>query len=70
MATLVPMADGRTASPPVPWRTIFATVAVVVGTIGAFLLLMELSRIIAWLVVAVFFTVVVGYYASVALGYT
>jgi predicted PurR-regulated permease PerM len=61
------MADGPTApapaSPPpqvVPWRTIFATVTVVVGTIGIFLLLRELSRIIAWLAVAGFFTVVLA----------
>jgi predicted PurR-regulated permease PerM len=63
LATLVPMVDGPAAPDParvVPWRTIFATVAVVVGTIGAFLLVMELSRIIAWLVVAGFFTVVLA----------
>jgi predicted PurR-regulated permease PerM len=58
------MADGTSppapAPQPVPWRTIFATVAVVVGTILAFLLLRELSRIIAWLVVAGFFTVVLA----------
>ena len=61
------MADGPTAPAPapvppqaVPWRTIFATVAVVVGTIGIFLLLRELSRILAWLAVAGFFTVVLA----------
>jgi predicted PurR-regulated permease PerM len=57
------MADGPAAPAPsaaVPWRTIFATVAVVVGTIGAFLLLRELSRILAWLAVAGFFTIVMA----------
>jgi predicted PurR-regulated permease PerM len=55
------MADGpppRGSSERVPWKTIFAVVAAVVGTYVGFLLLKELSRIIAWLVVAVFFTVV------------
>jgi predicted PurR-regulated permease PerM len=64
VGTLVSMADGSSplapAPQPVPWRTIFATVAVVVGTILTFLLLRELSRIIAWLVVAGFFTVVLA----------
>jgi predicted PurR-regulated permease PerM len=63
------MADGPTAptpAQPVPWRTIFATVAVVVGTIGVALLLRELSRIIAWLVVAGFFTVVLAPAVDVA----
>jgi len=61
------MADGPTAPAPahvppqqVPWKTIFATVAVVVGTIGIFLLLRELSRILAWLAVAGFFTIVLA----------
>ena len=57
------MADGPqapTRAGAVPWRTIIATVAVVVGTIGAFLLLRELSRILAWLAVAGFFTVVLA----------
>jgi predicted PurR-regulated permease PerM len=63
LATLVPMADGPAAPDParvVPWRTIFATVAVVVGTVAGLLLLRELSRIIAWLAVAGFFTVVLA----------
>ncbi len=57
------MADGPppgVASRAVPWRTIFATIAVVVGAYGAFLLLRELSRVIAWLAVAGFFTVVLA----------
>ena len=56
------MADGPPAGEPrpVPWRTILASVAVVVGTYGAFLLLRELTRIIAWLVVAGFFTIVLA----------
>jgi predicted PurR-regulated permease PerM len=58
------VADGPAPAPAppqvVPWRTIFATVAVVVGTLGIFLLLRELSRIIAWMAVAGFFTVVLA----------
>jgi predicted PurR-regulated permease PerM len=58
------VADGPAPAPAppqvVPWRTIFATVAVVVGTLVTFLLLRELSRIIAWLAVAGFFTVVLA----------
>src|SRR5918998_6308034 len=63
LATLVAMADGPqapTSAGAVPWRTIVASVAVVVGTLGAFLLLRELSRILAWLAVAAFFTVVLA----------
>ncbi len=58
------MADGRTAPNSfgaVPWRTIIATVAVVVATIAAFLVLRELTRIIAWLAVA-------GVFNALALG--
>lgn len=44
----------------VPWRTIVATVAVVAGTILAYFVLRELSRVIAWLVVAGFFAVVLA----------
>jgi len=43
---------------PVPWRTIIATVFVVGIAYLGFELLRELSRIIAWLVVAGFFSVV------------
>jgi predicted PurR-regulated permease PerM len=45
---------------PVPWRTILAVVAVVAVSYGAFLLLKELTRVIAWLVVAGFFTIVLA----------
>ena len=37
---------------PVPWRTIFATVAVVVGTLAAILVVRELHKIIGWLMIA------------------
>ena len=46
--------------PPVPWRTIFASVAVVAGTILAALVLREVARILAWLIVAGFFAVVLA----------
>src|ERR1700748_123377 len=43
---------------PVPWRTITATIAVVLAAGVGILLLQALARIIAWLVVALFLTVV------------
>ncbi|MBA2625066.1 MAG: AI-2E family transporter [Acidimicrobiia bacterium] len=61
------MADGpssghrtstATGRPDVPWRTILATLAVVVAAYVGFLALRELSRVIAWLVVAGFFAIV------------
>lgn len=45
---------------PVPWRTIVATIAAVVVVYLGYLLLRELGRIIAWLIVAGFFTVVLS----------
>ena len=42
----------------VPWRTIWGTIAAVLITLLGLLLLRELSRVVAWVVVAVFFTVV------------
>ncbi|CAN5540877.1 AI-2E family transporter [soil metagenome] len=61
------MADGpssghrtstATGRPDVPWRTILATLAVVVAAYVGFLALRELSRVIAWLVVAGFCAIV------------
>ena len=43
-----------------PWRTILAVVGVVAVSYGTFLLLKELTRVIAWLVVAGFFTIVLA----------
>jgi predicted PurR-regulated permease PerM len=48
------------AKAPVPWRTILASVAVVSATLAAFLLLRELTRVIAWFVVALFFAVILS----------
>jgi predicted PurR-regulated permease PerM len=45
---------------PVPWRTIFATVGTVIVALLLLLLLRELSRVIAWLVVAGFLAVVLA----------
>jgi predicted PurR-regulated permease PerM len=53
------MADPATR-PPVPWRTIFASVAVVAGTLIAFVVLRQVARILAWLIVAGFFAVVLA----------
>jgi predicted PurR-regulated permease PerM len=45
---------------PVPWRTILASVGTVLVALLILLLLRELSRILAWLVVAGFFAVVLA----------
>lgn len=45
---------------PVPWRTIWATIAAVVLTLVGLLLLREVARILAWMVVALFFAVVLN----------
>jgi predicted PurR-regulated permease PerM len=45
---------------PVPWRTIWATIASVVATLAGIVLLQELGRILAWIVVALFFAVVLN----------
>ena len=47
-------------NPQVPWRTIFASVAVVGSALLAFELIQHTARIIAWLVVAGFFAVVLA----------
>jgi len=54
------MADPTEARAPVPWRTIWATIASVLAALGALVLLQQLTRILAWLVVAVFFAVVLN----------
>jgi predicted PurR-regulated permease PerM len=45
---------------PVPWRTIWATIASVVVALAGLVVLRELTRIVAWLVVALFFAVVLS----------
>jgi predicted PurR-regulated permease PerM len=45
---------------PVPWRTIVASVATVAAAFAGYLLLRELARIIAWLVVAGFLAIVLA----------
>ena len=45
---------------PVPWRTIVATITSVVVVLLGYLLLRQLGRVIAWLVVAMFFAVVLA----------
>lgn len=54
---LLPPPDPRR---PVPWRTILATLLVVAVSYGTFLLLKELTRVIAWLVSAGFFAMVLA----------
>lgn len=48
------------AQQPVPWRTIFAVVAVVVGTIATWWLFSHLTRIITWVLIAVFFAIILA----------
>jgi predicted PurR-regulated permease PerM len=43
---------------PVPWRTIIATIALVLAAWIGIILLQQLARVVAWLVVALFLTVV------------
>src|SRR5437879_2183553 len=50
----------QTVRQAVPWRTIFASVAVVAGALLALLIVQHTARIIAWLVVAGFFAVVLA----------
>ena len=50
----------RDPSHPVPWRTIVATITTVVVVFLGYLLLRELGRVIAWLVVAAFVAVVLA----------
>ena len=44
----------------VPWRTIVATVAIVVATVGAIVIVRATVRIIAWVVIGGFFAVVLA----------
>ena len=44
--------------PPVPWRTIWATIGSVVLTLAAISLLRSVTKILVWLVIAAFFAVV------------
>ncbi|MEY2591710.1 MAG: hypothetical protein QOJ67_3694 [Acidimicrobiaceae bacterium] len=53
------MAD-PTTRPPVPWRTIVASVAVVAGTLVVYVVLRQVARILSWLLVAGFFAVVLA----------
>ena len=48
------------SSRPVPWRTIFATIGVVLATLAAILIVRQVSRILIWIVIAGFFAVVLS----------
>ena len=48
------------AAQPVPWRTIVATVAVVLGVIATWGVLSSLHRIVSWIVIAAFVAVVLN----------
>jgi predicted PurR-regulated permease PerM len=47
-------------SQPVPWRTILAVVGVVLAVVAAWWMLTELSRIVAWIVIAAFVAVILN----------
>ncbi|MGH9155986.1 MAG: AI-2E family transporter [Acidimicrobiales bacterium] len=53
---MAPASD--TTGPPIPWRTIWATIASVVVAVGAIAVLREVSRVLVWLIIAAFFAVV------------
>ncbi len=55
-----------TTRPPVPWRTIAATIAMVCATFLVILILREISRVIVWLLVAGFAAVVLAPAVDVA----
>lgn len=46
--------------PPVPWRTIVATIAAVAGALLAYKALVQLHRVLVWLLIAGFFAVVLS----------
>ncbi|GAC1315871.1 MAG: AI-2E family transporter [Acidimicrobiales bacterium] len=50
----------RRAPAPVPWRTILATIAAAGGAYVGFHLILDLQRIITWVVVAAFFAIVLN----------
>ena len=52
--------DGAPVRQAVPWRTILASVAVVFGALAVVVVLRELSRVIAWMLVAGFVAVVLA----------
>jgi predicted PurR-regulated permease PerM len=55
------MTPQRAGSPErVPWRTILATIACVLATLAAILILHKVSRILVWLVIAGFFAIVLS----------
>jgi predicted PurR-regulated permease PerM len=45
---------------PVPWRTIWASIFSVVVTVAGYLMVRQLTRIITWLVVALFFAIILS----------
>ena len=55
-----PTAPEATARAPVPWRTILATVGVVAALLVAYVLVRETARILAWIIVAGFFAIVLS----------
>jgi predicted PurR-regulated permease PerM len=45
---------------PVPWRTILATIAAVLGTLLAILVMREISKVLVWIIIAAFFAIVLS----------
>ncbi|MDP8976443.1 MAG: AI-2E family transporter [Actinomycetota bacterium] len=46
--------------PPVPWRTIMATIGAVLGTAVAILVVQHISRVLVWIIIAAFFAIVLS----------
>jgi predicted PurR-regulated permease PerM len=57
---VVPLLPAAAPGERVPWRTILAVVFTVAVSYGAYLFLKEITRVIAWLVVAGFFAIVLA----------
>jgi predicted PurR-regulated permease PerM len=47
-------------SRPVPWRTIWAAIGAVLGTVVAILIVQHISRVLVWIVIAAFFAIVLS----------
>lgn len=52
--------DAAASERPVPWRTIFAVIGSVVVTIALYKVVLQVSRVLIWMIIAAFFAVVLS----------
>lgn len=52
--------DAAASERPVPWRTIFAVIGSVVITIALYKVVLQVSRVLIWMIIAAFFAVVLS----------